>query len=106
MIKKADGRTRSLKHPPSGPGKFPELPHFVSGYWTDSARANFQEPIGGELNPLTGRRIFAEHRAWFHLRLECTLVGQQVRLVYSPGTYCRTEFPVVRPVCIQPGSER
>lgn len=106
MIKKADGRTRSLMHHSWGPGKLPGLSLFLSGYQTDSARANFQEAIGGELDLLAARRIYAEHTAWFHLCLECTLVGQQVRLVYSPPTYCRTEFPVVGPVCIQPVPER
>lgn len=29
-------------------------------YWTDSAQANFQEAIGGELDLLTRRRIYAK----------------------------------------------
>lgn len=102
MIKKADGRTGSPKHPSWGPGNS----LFVGGYQTDSARANFQEAIGSELDLLAARRIYAEHTVWFHLRLECTLVGKQVRLVYCPRTYCRMEFPVVGPVCSQPVPEK
>lgn len=60
MIKKADGRPRSLEHPSAGPGKFPGLSLVASGYWADSARASFQEPIGGELDRLAGCRICTE----------------------------------------------
>ena len=39
-----------------------------------TVRANFQEAIGGKLDLLAGRWIYAKHTAWFHLRLECTAV--------------------------------